>query len=251
MRTFLKCCTTSLLMIACRPATSSPLQHSFDTVQTPLDSYAKITTPNNTIFTSTISIPDKDTTIAVFVRDTSFMQIDTKLKAAVIRLKQKTAQAVEFVKQNDYNTEYCFMVDMSIPSGKKRFFVYNLQKDTVEMSSLVSHGSGSYKPNCNDQLVFSNLPNSYATSIGKYKIGGSYYGTYGLSYKLYGLDTTNNKAFERAIVLHSDSYVPEKETYPRHIYESAGCPIVSPVILGILGKYITKSSKPILLWIYN
>jgi hypothetical protein len=129
--------------------------------------------------------------------------------------------------------------------------VYNIKKDSVELTSLVSHGSGSYKTGCNDQLIFSNMPNSNATSLGKYKIGGSYYGTYGLSYKLFGLDSTNNKAFERAIVLHSDSYVPETETYPRHIYESMGCPIVSPNFLAVLGKYIKTSNKPILLWIYN
>ena len=140
---------------------------------------------------------------------------------------------------------------MSIPSGKKRFFIYNIKKDVVEYSALVSHGSGSYKIGCNDQLVFSNMPNSYATSLGKYKIGSVYNGMYGLSYKLYGLDSTNNNAYQRAIVLHSDSYVPEKETYPRHIFESSGCPAVSPVFLAEIGKYIRTSAKPMLLWIYN
>jgi hypothetical protein len=185
------------------------------------------------------------------VRDTSFMQIDTKLRLAALRLKKKGVEAEEYVLTHDYNSEYCFMIDMAIPSGKKRFFVYNIQKDSIEFSSMVSHGSGSYKPDCNDQLVFSNVPNSLATSLGRYKVGESYYGTYGLSYRLYGLDSTNSNAFQRAIVLHSDSYVPEKETYPRHIYESSGCPIVAPSFLAVMGKYIKASKKPILMWIYN
>lgn len=189
---------------------------------------------------------------AVFVeRDTSFMQINTKLKIAKIRFKQNTAVVGQYVKDNDFNTEYCFLVDMSIPSGKKRFFVYNIQKDSIEASSLVSHGSGSYKPGCNDQLEFSNLPNSFATSLGKYKIGSSYNGAYGLSFRLYGLDSTNSNAYQRAIVLHSDRYVSETETYPRHIYESAGCPAVSTSFLPLLNKYIKNSTKPVLLWIYN
>ncbi len=249
MGTFLKFCTGLILLISTVPAICFAQQNP-DSLQQ--DSFVKTTiVPNTSTIAKVSSAIATDTTTVVIARDTSFMQIDTKLKAAAIRLKAKTFEAEQFVKKNDFNTEYCFLVDMSIPSGKKRFFVYNMQKDSVELSSLVSHGSGSYKPDCQDHLTFSNAPNSYATSLGRYKIGVSYYGTYGLSYKLFGLDSTNSNAYNRAVVLHSDSYVPEKETYPRHIYESEGCPIVSPSILGILGKYITKSSKPVLLWIYN
>jgi len=204
---------------------------------------------------STSILPPKESpandTFAVIERDTSFMQINTRLKLAAARLKEKTAGLDEYVKANNFNAEYCFLVDMSIPSGKNRFFVYNIKKGAVELSSLVSHGKGSYKKGCNDILTFSNMPNSNATSVGRYKIGNPYYGTYGLSYKLYGLDSTNNKAFERAIVLHSDSYVPESEIYPYPLYQSAGCPVVSPSILPVLGKYIKTSDKPILLWVYN
>lgn len=196
----------------------------------------------------------KDTTLAnpfPVIRDTSFNQIDTKIKLAAARLRLKVAMARQYCIANDFNTEIIFMVDMAIPSGKKRFFIYNLTTDSVEFTSLVSHGSGSYKPNTDDQLLFSNLPNSNATSLGRYKIGGSYQGSYGLSYKLYGLDSTNNNAFQRSIVLHSTKYVPDKETYPYHIFESSGCPCVSPTFLNMLDKYVKKSKKPMLLWIYN
>lgn len=184
-------------------------------------------------------------------RDTSFRQIDTKMKAAAMRLKQKTAEIHAFIKTGDYCDDYCFMVDMSVPSGKKRFFVVNLKTDQVEMSSLVSHGAGSYKPDCKDVLTFSNELNSNATSLGKYKIGASYTGEWGPSYRLYGLDPTNSNAYDRAVVLHSDPKVPNTENFPRHIYESNGCPTVSPSIFAILGKYISTATKPVLLWIYN
>ena len=246
-RTVIKFYSAIFLISAALPAFSSPFQQS-------INSIAKQGLISNTYSSNAVKdepiIVLKDSTIKT-ERDTSFNQINTKLKAAAERLKQNTASLAEYVRVNDFNTEYCFMVDMSIPSGKKRFFVYNIKKDAVELSSLVSHGSGSYKAGCNDLLVFSNVPNSYATSLGKYKIGNSYTGQYGLSFKLYGLDSTNNNAYERAIVLHSDNYVPILETYPRHIYESAGCPIVSPNFLAVLDKYIKTSNKPILLWIYN
>jgi hypothetical protein len=179
-------------------------------------------------------------------RDSSLNLIDNRYS----RLQQQAASIKEYAKANHFNTEYCFLVDMSIPSGKKRFFVYNMKSDSLEYSSLVAHGWGSSKSG-NDQLAFSNIPNSCQTSLGKYKIGHSYNGTFGLAYKLYGLDNTNSNAFERAIVLHSLSHVPDSETYPENICNSAGCPMVSPSFLAILGKYIKASQKPILLWIYN
>ena len=116
------------------------------------------------INTSTLLPINEPDTILVTERDTSFMQIDTKLKIAAVKLKEKVAGIDEYVATNNFNTDYCFLVDMSIPSGKKRFFVYNIKLAEVEYSALVSHGSGSYIPGCNDLLVFSNMPNSNATT---------------------------------------------------------------------------------------
>lgn len=242
-----------LLLLAVLPATSSPLQQGATSVPKavpPPTAYFPYSVKDDSTKAVKDSTQPKEVPV-VIERDTSFMQINTKLKIAAARLKEKTSTLAKYVADNGFNEEFCFMVDMAIPSGKNRFFIYNIQKDSVEQTSLVSHGSGSYYPGCNDLLVFSNTPNSNATSLGKYKIGNAYNGKYGLSYKLYGLDSTNNKAYERAIVLHSDAYIPKAETYPRHIYESAGCPAVSPTFLSDLNKYIKKSTKPILLWIYN
>lgn len=246
MKTLIRLCAILFLMTVFIQAGISQLLQSADlTVKGPSSvSISSLTAKDAPLISAT-------DTLSVNIRDTSFMQINTKLRIAAARLKEKAAGLEDYVKTNNFNPDYCFLVDMSIPSGKKRFFVYNIKLAAVEYSALVSHGSGSYKPGCNDLLVFSNLPNSNATSLGKYKIGNPYQGKYGLSYKLYGLDSTNANAYQRAIVLHSDSYVPEKETYPRHIFESAGCPAVSPVFLAEIGKYIRTSDKPILLWIYN
>jgi len=168
--------------------------------------------------------------------------------AAIVRLKQKARSFKLYNKGTDYDTGYCFLVDMRIASGKKRFFVYNLEKDSIEADGLVTHGSGSDKGAA--ELYFSNIPNSNCTSLGKYKIGGSYNGKFGLAFKLHGLDRTNSKAFERFVVLHAHGCVPEEEVDPSPICESWGCPTVSPTFLTILKKYIDKADKPILLWIY-
>lgn len=177
----------------------------------------------------------------------SFKKGDDR-STTILRLKQKAAVAADFVKEYHYNTTLCFLVDMRIESGKSRFFVYNLQKDSIEIAGLVAHGSGSDKGEAG--LDFSNTPNSNCTSLGKYKIGKPYNGKFGLAYKLYGLDETNNKAFERFVVLHAHPCVPNEEVAPLSICESWGCPTVAPAFLGGLKKYIDNSSQPVLLWIY-
>ncbi len=155
----------------------------------------------------------------------------------------------KFCEENDYNTTRCFMIDMSIHSGKNRFFVYNFKTDSVEYAGLVTHGSGSIS--ATGQLNFSNVPGSGSTSLGKYKIGNAYQGRFGLAYKLHGLDNTNNKAFERFVVLHAHSCVPEVEVYPLDICPSLGCPTVSPAFLQTIKLYLDKTNKPILLTIYQ
>lgn len=173
---------------------------------------------------------------------------DETAKAALLRLKDKAAAVISYAKIHACNAQYCFMVDMKIESGKKRFFVYNLTKDSVELSGLVTHGSGKTS---SGNVQFSNAPNSLCTSLGKYKIGSAYNGKFGLAFKLYGLDKSNSNAFDRFVVLHSHACVPDEETAPFPICESWGCPTVAPAFLTQLKTYIDKAEQPILLNIYN
>jgi hypothetical protein len=155
-------------------------------------------------------------------------------------------QLETYAAKNKCNTKYAFVVDMRIPSFKKRFFVFDLKKDSIINAGYVAHGTGS--ETFRNELVFSNIPDSRCTSLGKYKIGAAYKGMYGQSYRLHGLDSTNNKALERAIVLHGHSCVPDKayDEYP--ICFSYGCPMVSVKFLQTLKGYISKQGKePILL----
>lgn len=164
------------------------------------------------------------------------------------KAKLKAASAKLFAKQKGYNDNICFLVDMSLPSGQNRFFVYNLKKDTLQNSGLVTHGR------CNQYWLegrkYGNTVGCGCTSLGKYKVGRSYIGRFGLAYKLYGLDKTNDKAFERFVVLHSHECVPETEVKD-DICQSDGCPTVSPGLLQQLKPIINSSPKPVLLWIYE
>lgn len=168
--------------------------------------------------------------------------------ATLLRINNKVAELKKYDKQGTFNKQYCFLIDMSIHSGRNRFFIYNLLKDSVVASGLVTHGRGTAAKN--NQLQFSNTVSSNCTSLGRYRVGKPYMGKFGLAYKLHGLDKTNSRAFERFVVLHAHDCVPNSEVFPLPICESLGCPTVSPAFLTILKKYISGSAKPILMWIY-
>lgn len=162
------------------------------------------------------------------------------------KLQVKAIEAKAFAVKNHFNTKFCFLIDMSLPSNRKRFFVYDFEKETTKNAGLVTHGR------CNKYWLegrkYGNTPGCGCTSLGKYKIGNAYHGRFGLAFKLYGLDTTNDKAFERFVVLHSHSCVPETEVADE-ICQSDGCPTVAPGFLKQLEPMIKQSKKPVLLWI--
>ena len=166
----------------------------------------------------------------------------------VNELKMKSSKAKLFIRQNDFDTSFCFMIDLSLPSNHKRFFVYDMKKDSATASGLVTHG------NCNEYWLegkkYGNAVGCGCSSLGKYKVGNSYYGKFGLAYKLHGLEKTSSNAYRRYVVLHSHECVPDVEVQ-REICQSNGCPTVSPSFLKHLQTVISQSRKPILLWIYG
>src|SRR5687767_11110799 len=52
-------------------------------------------------------------------------------KKLMTRLTGHAKPLLAYAKQHGYNTRTCFLIDMSIESGKNRFFVYDLKKDSV------------------------------------------------------------------------------------------------------------------------
>ncbi|GGF21546.1 murein L,D-transpeptidase catalytic domain-containing protein [Flavobacterium limi] len=147
-----------------------------------------------------------------------------------------------------YNSKIAFFIDMRIPSGKNRFFVYDLQNNKILDQGLVAHGCGS-ETGIKGELKFSNIPNSNSTSLGRYSIGNNYSGIFGKAYRLYGLEETNSNAFKRAIVLHHYSAVPYEEQ-DHYISRSHGCPMVNEQFFKRIEKIIDSSKSNILLDIY-
>lgn len=130
------------------------------------------------------------------------------------------------------------IIDFSLQSDRERLWVLDLREGKVLFHCLVSHGrnSGELKA-----VNFSNTPGSYESSPGFYVTGETYIGKHGLSLTLDGLESgINDKARERAIVIHGAEYVSEDfiRNYGR-LGRSLGCPAV-PVELS---KDIIKTIK--------
>jgi hypothetical protein len=167
----------------------------------------------------------------------------------LVKIKKQANKGKVYAQSQKLSTNYAFLIDMSQPSGRYRFFVYDFKKDSVLEQGLVAHGS------CNTNYLetaqYSNTPESGCSSLGKYKVGNSYKGQFGKAYKLHGLEASNSNAFQRFVVLHAYDCVPNSEVYPQPICNSLGCPMVSYTFLAKLSTYIDQSPKPILLWIYQ
>lgn len=148
-----------------------------------------------------------------------------------------------------YSQQVAFLVDMRAPSGRNRFFVYDLSGDSIRMAGLVAHGSGGERFSLTPS--FSNINGSHCSALGKYRVGGAYAGQFGRAYVLHGLDSSNSRALERHIVLHSYTCVPDGETDPYPICNSQGCPMVSPAFLQRLQPVIDGQKKPVLLWMFH
>jgi len=115
------------------------------------------------------------------------------------------------------------VIDYSRPSNEERFWVFDLETHRLLYQELVAHGQGS------GELLaktFSNDPGTHASSLGLFATGGTYVGHNGYSLRLNGLDRGfNDRALERAIVLHGAPYVsPTFVTTRGRLGLSWGCP---------------------------
>jgi hypothetical protein len=139
------------------------------------------------------------------------------------------------------------IVDFSKPSNQERLFVIDLNNKKIIHAALVAHGR-------NSGLVyaksFSNQPETYKSSLGFYKTLNTYTGENGFSLRLEGLEKNiNDKAYERAIVMHGADYVSRKLARERgYIGRSYGCPAIPRDIAPKIIKTIKNGS---LLFIYH
>jgi hypothetical protein len=192
--------------------------------------------------------------LEISIKSTAFVYPKNS-KADIGITQYSTAQLVlyakvlkQYAKKNGFDTAYAFLSNMGMLSNKKRFFVINLVTLSIEQAGLVSHGRGSGRSVYDKQ--YSNVSGSNSTSLGRYKISGKYRGGYGEAYKMVGLDSSNRNAYNRNIVLHSMSCIPDVEgIMPACVSE--GCPAVSSKFFSFIRQIIDSRKRPVLLWIFD
>jgi len=115
------------------------------------------------------------------------------------------------------------IIDFSLPSTEKRMWIIDPEKQLILLHSVVSHGRNS------GNLIakkFSNLPESFQSSLGFYKTAETYQGKHGYSLRLDGLEKGfNDQARNRAIVIHGADYAREEFAKSvGRLGRSLGCP---------------------------
>ena len=145
------------------------------------------------------------------------------------------------------------VIDYTLPSTEPRLWVFDLAQSRLLFRDLVAHGSSTGELL---SRVFSNRPGSRATSLGLFLTADTYTGRNGYSLRLLGLEPgVNDRALERAIVMHGADYESEEFARARgRLGRSWGCPAVSrklarPIIDAIKGGSLVFSYYADPLWL--
>lgn len=139
------------------------------------------------------------------------------------------------------------LIDFSLPSTAKRLWTIHMQTGEVLFHSLVAHGQNTGYDEANS---FSNRINSHQSSLGFFLTGPSYQGKHGLSMRLHGLENgINDKAMERAIVVHGADYVSDSFIHANgRLGRSHGCPAIPD---NLVDPFIQSTKHGSLLFIYH
>ena len=134
------------------------------------------------------------------------------------------------------------IADFDLNSTKKRMWIIDLDKKALLLNTWVAHGQRTGEDKA---LKFSNVNNSFQSSIGFYVTGEVYNGQHGRSLRLDGMDEGyNSNARMRSIVVHGAPYVSQGTINALgRLGRSQGCPAVAPelaskVINTIEGKTV-------------
>lgn len=122
-------------------------------------------------------------------------------------------------------SEVLTIADFSKSSSQNRLYIIDMAAGKLLYQTLVAHGR---KSGLNYATDFSNKPESNKSSLGFYLTMQTYFGDNGYSLKLKGLEKgINDRAYDRAIVLHGSDYVTAKFASSNgFLGRSLGCPAV-------------------------
>jgi len=128
-----------------------------------------------------------------------------------------------------YDAPILTVIDYTLPSTARRLWVIDLARNRVLFHELVAHGEGSGELFA---VAFSNEPQSRQSSLGLFRTEDVYRGQHGPALRLSGLEPgVNDRAMERAIVMHAAAYVSRTVIAARgRLGRSWGCPALDRAV---------------------
>ncbi len=148
---------------------------------------------------------------------------ESRLDAEILRQGLEAVSCAE--RKGLPRAERLALIDFRLPSTERRLWVLDLTSGAVLFHEYVAHGRGSGDAQASH---FSNVSESYTSSLGLFETLEPYTGANGYSLRLRGLEPgINDRAYDRAIVMHGADYVSEGfiKTSGR-LGRSYGCPAV-------------------------
>ena len=166
-------------------------------------------------------------------------------------IEARAAQALKYAGRKGMSTNYCVFVDYGIPSGSPRVFVWSFAEGRIVYRGHAMHGPG--KGSTAETPVFSNVPGSHCSSLGKFEVTRQHGIRNKTGYCLKGLERSNNLAYRRGIMIHSSRWV-DRNTWRRYIPLNRrcclGCVTVSSKDMRFIGRLVEKEDRNLLLWSY-
>lgn len=156
------------------------------------------------------------------------MLVFVLLSLFTVTVYAKYEKEISIAKQLAPDKRYMAIVDYRLKADKRRFILIDIKKNTIVYRGFTSHGKNS---GLHENAVrFSNVKESFKSSLGIMRVSETYYGKNGYSVKLDGLTPkVNTNVRKRVIVLHPGKYVSERymltHKYPGR---SLGCITLDP-----------------------
>lgn len=164
-------------------------------------------------------------------------------------LEERATAALKVARRHGLNTDYCLMVDYSVPSGTPRLYMWSFKTNEVKARTYVMHGPG--RGSTAEKPVFSNRPGSNCSALGRFIVTRSHGSKIKRSYRMRGLDLDNQTAWQRGLMIHRSTWVDRHcgEAYiPLHPVSCQGCVTVSSRGMDYLEQLIEGEERNLLLW---
>ena len=166
-------------------------------------------------------------------------------------LEFRAEKARQYAIRKGLNENYCLFLDYGIPSGRPRLFVWSFDEGKVVYSGHAMHGPG--KGSTDETPVFSNVPGSGCSSLGRFEVTRNRGRRNKSGLYLKGLELSNSSAYSRGIMIHSSKWVDYnrwRKYIPLNEKSCQGCVTVSTRDMAYINELVAKEEGNLLLWSY-